>query len=58
MIFEGGVGILANLPGDFAINTAQQNISKKLLIDIQSCTGIPDNNKHNILVAYLGDIAI
>jgi hypothetical protein len=46
--------VVANLPGDFASNAALRDVSEALLIEIYSCTGVEDRNKHHILVAYMG----
>ena len=47
-------GVVANLPGDFAGNTAPRNVSEELLIEIYSCTEVKDIHKHDVLVARMG----
>jgi hypothetical protein len=45
-----------SLPGDFARNTPPRNVSEELLIEIYCCTGVLDEAKYNVLIAYMGRI--
>jgi len=44
----------ASLPGDFGDNAIRRDVSREVLDEMYSCTGVIDADKYNVLVACMG----